>query len=206
MAGVAKDMTGKRFGRLTVLARDPSVRRHRGAFWRCKCDCGNETVAPTGHLNAGQRISCGCAMAESKTIHGKSHSPEYKAWDNARDRCGSPSNLKYHLYGGRGIQMCEEWAASFAAFYRDMGDRPSPKHSLDRIDGDGNYEPTNCRWATIEEQNNNRSFNRHVVVTGKRMTVAEASRKTGIPHATITGRLNRGWPDEEAVSNGKIAS
>jgi hypothetical protein len=131
--------------------------------------------------------------------HGMSGTPEYKAWDNAKGRCYREKDRKYPLYGGRGITMCDEWRSSFKAFFDDIGPRPSPLHSLDRKDGDGPYSPDNCHWATEEEQNNNRSFNRHLTVNGERVTVAQAARETGIPHATILSRLDAGKTDEEAV-------
>ncbi|HWL06770.1 MAG TPA: hypothetical protein VNQ99_17840 [Xanthobacteraceae bacterium] len=127
--------------------------------------------------------------------------PEYRAWNNARSRCYREKDRKYPLYGGRGIAMCDEWRRSFSAFFADMGPRPSPNHTLDRIDNNGNYEPGNCRWATSIEQNNNRRFNRHIHLNGRRLTVSEAARETGIPHATILSRLDAGRSDEEAVGH-----
>ena len=187
---------GSKFGRLTVTKKLPHSK------WLCVCDCGKSTIAYAGHLRAGMRISCGCAMADSKKTHGMSHTPEYRAWDNARDRCRNPKNRKYPIYGGRGIQFCERWISSFQNFIGDMGNRPSSKHSLERTNGNGNYEPGNCVWATAIDQNNNRSFNRHLFVDGKKLTVAQASKLTGIPHATILGRLDSGKSDAEAIRHG----
>jgi hypothetical protein len=133
-----------------------------------------------------------------------SHSAEYKAWDSARNRCRNPKNRKFRLYGGRGINFCDRWNNSFENFLSDMGVKPSPDHSLDRKDSNGDYTPENCRWATIVEQNNNRSFNRRLVVNGQAITVAEAARVTGIPHATILTRLDSGKTDEEAIYHGSF--
>lgn len=180
---------GLRINKLTLL-RETRRSGRGGVFWVCKCDCGIEAIKYSGHLKDRSAVACGCTRGSPKT-HGLSKSPEYKAWDNARDRCRNPNNRKYPLYGGRGIAMCKEWAQSFDAFISDMGSKPSPSHSLDRIDSNGNYEPGNCRWATSIEQNNNRSFNRHVVMGGQTMTVAQASRKYRIPHATLLGRAKR---------------
>lgn len=197
----ATDMTGRRFGKLVVISRHQIA--NKGPHWLCACDCGETTIAATGHLNAGQRVSCGCQVADSRRKHGLSYSPEYRAWTNARDRCRNPNNRKYSLYGARGIRMCDRWVASFENFIADLGLKPSPNHSLDRWpNGDGNYEPGNCRWATAVQQNNNRSINRHVYIQGKKMTVAEASRFTGIPHATIRDRLDRGLPAEDIIKHG----
>lgn len=194
------DKTGERYGRLVVLARQP--REVKGVFWLCKCDCGNTTVAPSGHLNAGMRISCGCAMRESKRKHGRSHTPEHRCWSRMKERCYNESNKRFPHYGGRGIAVCDRWRDSFENFLADMGFRPSPKHSIDRVDNDGDYEPSNCRWATVTEQNNNRTFNRHLTLAGRQVTVAQASRLTGVNQATILSRLNAGYSDEEAIRHG----
>lgn len=201
MALRAVDKVGKRYGRLVVVKRE--IRDQQGTFWFCQCDCGKTTVAQSGHLNAGMRVSCGCAQdgSHNKT-HGMSRSSEYAAWDNARDRCRNPKNRKYPLYGGRGISMCKEWSESFEAFLADMGKKPTKKHTLERLDGNSGYTPENCVWATPVQQNNNRSINRYIDVNGKSLTIAQASRLTGIPHATILGRLNAGKTDKEALRNG----
>lgn len=197
MARAVEEWIGKTVNRLTVLEAVKGPRR--GTFFRCRCACGKEAVVYGGHIRDGSRKSCGCVMAESKRTHGQSRSPEYKAWENARSRCQNPRNKKYPLYGGRGITFSAAWRDDFEAFLSEVGPRPSPLHSLDRIDSNGNYEPGNVRWATDEEQNNNRASNRHVTVNGERMTVAQASRATGIPQATILGRLDRGLSDGEAI-------
>lgn len=144
---------GSKFGRLTIIEETRSPPR-RGRFYRYVCDCGNNGLAYGGHLRAGMK-SCGCIKGANRT-HQMSHKPEYRAWDNARSRCYREKDRKFPDYGGRGIKMCDEWRNSFDAFYRDMGNRPSPNHSLDRQDNDGNYDPGNCRWATPSEQNQNR--------------------------------------------------
>ncbi|UGY23844.1 hypothetical protein HU675_0038835 [Bradyrhizobium septentrionale] len=192
---------GMRFG-LVVTVEQVKHPTRRGTFWKCNCDCGSVTVKYAAHLRRNEVKSCGCVKGANRT-HMMSGTPEYKAWDNARSRCYREKDPKYPLYGGRGITMCDAWRGSFANFYAYMGPRPSPEHSLDRYpNSDGNYEPGNCRWATDEEQNNNRSLNRHVTLNGRRLTIAQASRETGIPHPTIIGRLDRGATDEEALRRG----
>lgn len=137
--------------------------------------------------------------------HRMSGSAEYKAWEHARSRCYNKKNIKYPLYGGRGIRMCESWKASFDAFFGDMGRKPTKKHTLDRIDSDGDYEPGNCRWTTYSKQNNNRpSYNRTIIVNGEILTVAQAAALIGIPHATILSRIDSGRSDKEAVSLQKL--
>ncbi len=136
-------------------------------------------------------------IAANHTPH-RARSDHY-TWLDMRERCRNPRCQDYPRYGARGITFCERWRSSFENFIADMGERPSLRHSLERIDNDGPYCPENCQWATSAEQNNNRSFNRHIVVDGTRMTIAQASDQTGIKHATILSRLERGKSDEEAV-------
>lgn len=200
---VIAPMVGRKFHRLTVVSKATPPAGRRGTFWNCRCECGTETVVYQGHLRSGATKGCGCARIGVNRTHGMSRTPEYRAWENARSRCTNPRNKRYPLYGGRGIRMCAEWSTSFEAFIAHMGRRPTKRHSLDRIDGDGHYEPGNCRWATIEEQNNNRPhFNRTLEVGGSTMTVAQASRAYGVPHGTILDRLDRGLSGEEAVEHG----
>ena len=132
-------------------------------------------------------------------VHGEGDTPEHRAWNQARQRCTNPKLRNYHRYGGRGIRMCSEWDR-FEQFLADMGRRPSPQHSLDRIDRDGNYCPENCRWATIHEQANNTCTNRYVEFDGEMLTIAQWARKTGIQAGTLQFRLSHGWTPERALT------
>jgi hypothetical protein len=116
-----------------------------------------------------------------------------------KSRCLNPKSQQYHNYGGRGIKVCEQWLDSFESFLADMGPRPSSMHSIDRIDNDGNYEPGNCRWATMREQSSNRRATRIVTFAGKKMTVHELSELCGVPLPRLKTRLGRGWPVERAI-------
>jgi len=150
----AIDISGKRFGRLKVI-------EYAGtSAWLCKCDCGKEKIMRSYSLRKMGIISCGCYSAElarkRKFIHGYQGTPEFRAWCAMKSRCTNSNLPKWERYGGRGIKVAKEWQTDFMAFYNHIGKRPSPTHSLDRINNDGNYEPGNVRWATKSEQ----AFNR----------------------------------------------
>lgn len=168
---------GKRFGRWTVVS---NYRECTGkSRWGCVCACGTAREVCAFSLRSGGSQSCGCATREAATTHGEMRggkkSPEYLAWQHAKERCMNENNSRYEQYGARGITVCTQWLHSFESFLADMGRRPSSKHSLDRIDVNGNYEPGNCRWATASQQNANRRPKRFCVnghelpTTGKRI-------------------------------------
>lgn len=161
----AVDLSGIRFGRLVVVSRDVSKKGHPA--WNCLCDCGQEKVCLGINLKKGVTQSCGCLRTEMITARSLKHgnrrqrgggttSREYEAWCSMIGRCETESNTSYDNYGARGVKVCERWRSSFENFLADMGERPSPKHSIDRINVNGDYEPLNCRWVTREEQMRNR--------------------------------------------------
>lgn len=168
--GRAKDATGLRFGRLTVIGEAEKYVSLQGVKLRrvrAVCDCGTEITTNLGSLKGGITASCGCYRAElalSSVKHGdaraKLQTREYVAWANMISRCENPNVDRYPVYGGRGIKICERWRNSFPAFLEDMGRKPSREHSIDRKDVNGNYEPGNCRWATPDVQANNKQNSR----------------------------------------------
>lgn len=151
------DITGQRFGRLVVVSQ--AERQGRKIMWQCFCDCGQEKTVRSDHLKRGLVRSCGCYWAqrrvEANTTHGMSESRVYRIWKDMRNRCHYEKYPERHLYGGRGISVCERWRNSFENFIADMG-VPADHLSIDRIDVNGNYEPGNCRWATAHEQAQNK--------------------------------------------------
>lgn len=191
------------FGRLRVVSLGPST-KHGKRRWNCVCECGNATLVLGVQLCSGRTASCGCLhrdrMREINTTHGMAGTPEYQAWWNMLARCTNPEHDWYSDYGGRGIQVCERWRDSFENFYADMGPRPSPDHSLDRENNDGNYEPGNVRWATKPQQNRNLRVNALMTLNGKSATAAEWAEITGISAITIATRRKRGWSDERALT------
>ena len=159
-------MKGQRFGRLVV---GEATLKYGRKAWECTCDCGNRVTARANDLRRGMVKSCGCLKVDRITrlrrTHGETvggrHSPEYGIWGAMIQRCTNPNNKNFHHYGGRGIQVCQPWRDGFRAFLADMGRRPSSRHSIDRIDPDGNYEPGTCRWATQSVQVANRRKKTH---------------------------------------------
>jgi hypothetical protein len=195
------DITGKNYGRLTVLKFSHVTKGN--AFWLCKCECGNIKNMRYAGLSSGKAKSCGCLKKELSimrlTTHGLTNSPEYSIHWNMISRCANEKNKAYQNYGGRGISVCKEWLESFECFYADMGARPTAGHSLDRIDVNGNYEPSNCRWATKSEQMSNMRSNRFISIDGETKILSEWSKISGVLPDTIAYRLDKNWDTRKAV-------
>lgn len=194
----AKDITGLRVGYLTALRYHGSDGKK--SLWVVRCDCGAEKLMPASEMKKqaarGIVASCGCKRRESistrRTQHGMSKHPAYAVWRGMCDRCRLPSHHAWHNYGARGITVCERWAASFAAFWADMGPTYRPGLTLDRIDNSAGYSPENCRWATYEQQANNTRMNRMV---GDK-TATQLAQELGVKRSTMYYRLAKGVPVE----------
>jgi len=201
------DLTGQRFGRLTVLGfggmtTTPNGARH--AAWDCICDCGRTCKGRGVMLRHGHKKSCGClqpeVVAKLRKTHGQSRLPEFKVWTQMRARCLGDADS--HLYRDKGISVCDRWRESFENFLADMGPKPSPRHSIDRIDSNGNYEPANCRWALPVVQANNTSRNVNLTYAGETMSAAQWADRFNLKRSTVYARIDRGWPVERVLSIG----
>lgn len=196
------NLENTRFGRLLVLKRAGSDKNNR-AVWLCACDCGGTSILTGNALQRGTK-SCGCLHREGllarNITHGKTKTQVYRTWKGIKNRCLNKATRSYPRYGGRGITVHEDWLNNFDAFYAHIGDPPSPQHSIDRINNDGNYEPGNVRWATDVEQANNKDWPGYSEThTG---TLVKAVRDAGavVPYHAAKHRLQRGWDIERAIS------
>lgn len=199
------DLTGQKFGRLTVIARAQSNKDGQPR-WMCQCDCGNTTISYGMHLKSGASKSCGCLTAEKSreraTKHGLSTTKLYPIWKGIKHRCYNPNNKRFMHYGAKGIRICTEWQGNFKVFYDwAMANGYKDGLTIERIDINGNYEPSNCRWATTKEQANNKSQNHFLTYNGKTQTMAQWAEETGIKYTTLRARINDyHWSVERALT------
>lgn len=196
------------FGRLTVL-RYAGRTRSRISRWECRCECGTIVVVAGTSLTRGGTRSCGCLQRElvgkRSTTHGGGDTREYHIWLSMKSRCLNPKHARYKDYGGkpvRPIRICQQWLDSFTTFLADMGPCPSARHTIDRIDNDGDYCPENCRWATAAEQRRNtRPGHTHrVEYAGLVLCLTDWEKRTGISRKILRRRLDNGWPKELAFT------
>ena len=198
------DIINKKFTKLTPIELNSSGQKIR---YMCRCDCGNTIEVIRYKLLTGHVKSCGClvktAIGNLNRTHGRSNDKIYKAWCQMRRKCTKPTDtINYPNYGGRGIKVCERWN-NFELFLKDMGERPTDKHSIERIDNNGDYEPKNCRWATRKEQNSNKRNNAYItLVEGgqeKQYTYAQLTEKFGLEPGMFYKRRRRGWSIAQAL-------
>lgn len=176
-----------------------------GSIWLCRCECGSETKVRQKNLANGHTKSCGCLTRSNNLRHGMDKTPEYRAWQAINNRCSNPNRPDYKDYGGRGIVVVQSWrrenADGFTNFLTDMGLRPSPKHSIDRIDVNGPYGRGNCRWATAKEQARNKRNNSVFVVGGRQMLQCEIVETFGISAGSLKYWINKGRPIHQILEN-----
>ena len=194
------DLTGQKYGRLKIIR---YVDNKDTTRWFCRCDCGIEKIIRGSSIKNGSIQSCGCLQKETvkkaNTKHGMYGSPIYRTWNNIISRCNNTNHEAYKNYGGRGITVTDRWKNSFENFYGDMGDRPSNKHILGRIEINGNYEPENCKWLTRTEVNNNTRGNKLLTIDDETRTMKEWSDISKTKYNTIKSRLRYGWTHKQAI-------
>lgn len=202
------DITGQKFGRLTVIEMAGRSKSGR-VLWRCKCDCGNEKIVKGVELRKGCVCSCGClhkdVMAkvnrQTKTTHGGVHSRLYSIWRGMKKRCYCENSEAYHNYGGRGIKVCDEWKESFENFMKwAMQSGYDAKLTIDRIDVNGDYTPQNCKWSTTREQQLNKRNNHLLTMNGVTHPISKWAEITGISKNVLLDRTKRGWDDEKTLT------
>lgn len=177
---------GLRHKKLTVIR---VVKKYgRGFVVECQCKCGNKIILMASVVRA--RVTCGCSR-HGHGGNGKKRTAEYRAWAHMIGRATCPTDTAAKNYSQRGITVCERWRNSFRAFFSDMGPKPSPKHTLERINNDGNYEPTNCRWATRREQNRNRRSCIWITFNGRNLLASDWARELNIKRSTLDNRLTK---------------
>lgn len=194
---VKRNLVGLRFGLITVV-RYLKCHDRSGKIWLCRCKCGKEFLTQSNKLTSGHSKSCGCQLI--KHGHASNPTPEYRTWCAMNNRCLNPNNEAFRYYGGRGIKVCRGWQLSYEKFLRDMGDRPEGM-TLDRINNNGNYGPSNCRWATHQQQQNNQRRNRIIEFNGMRQTVTAWAREKKINAFLLFSRLYRGVPVDANLFN-----
>lgn len=197
-----KDLSGLKFNKLTVVSKSDKISKNHQIYWNCVCECGTKKVIRRDHLTRLTIKSCGCIghhapQTRPRHYHGKANTPEYTAWQDMKARCNNPFFVHYH---GKGITVCDRWKNSFEDFLADVGKKPSKTHSIGRKDNDGNYCPSNAGWETVYQQSNNTSRNRRFEFNGETLNIQQWATKTGMKHKTLSGRLDRGWTIEQALT------
>jgi len=212
--GKFRDLTGERFGGLTVVSRTENVRRANGrtrTAWNCICDCGNTCVVNADNLTRGMQVSCGCyqkvAARNANLKHDRTNTRLYNVWSAMKSRCSNPNVPTYNLYGGRGIRVCDDWLHDFNAFqkwaFENGYDESAPRGqcTIDRIDCDGDYSPENCRIISQQAQMNNVRYNRKFTYNSETHTAAEWGRIMNIDPLKILNRVDKlGWTIERALT------
>lgn len=206
-----KDIQGMKFGRLTAIEREARVPHGHAVQWKCICDCGNVVIVNGSRLRRGITQSCGCLqkeLARERTgklmkKHGDSRTRLFRIWSCMKNRCTSKNNTHFNCYGGRGIRVCDEWL-DFESF-RDwaLNNGYEDTLTIDRIDVNGNYEPSNCRWATRKEQAQNRRTTRFIEYKGETHSLKQWSEILGMPDSCLKYRLDKGWSIEKAFTKPK---
>lgn len=196
------DLTGKVYGRLTVISLDGSM--HKQSRWQCLCDCGKMTVVYAFSLKSGCTKSCGCLhkeiISKPRGVNEDTKSKEYRAWAGMKTRCYLTSSVGFKYWGGRGIKVCDRWLHSYKNFLSDMGRAPSKKHTLERKDNNKNYGPDNCKWATMKEQ----AQNRRGTISVNGVSLFDYCSSNNLPYSRVVNRIRRGWSINDAINIPKL--
>jgi hypothetical protein len=204
------DYLNKKFNKLFIVEQRPTRNYIKRVL--ALCDCGTYREIPLINIITGHTKSCGCYNLEllaercrfNTLKHGLTGTTEYISWRHMLSRCYNTNNLKYPIYGGRGITVCERWLNSFENFFEDMGNKPKgtgkSHYTLGRIDNDGNYTPENCEWQTPEQQSNNRSSCKSITIDGVTLNRTQWIKKLGLNYNTVVGRISKGWSEYDAIT------
>ena len=200
----ASDLTGIRFGFLVVTGRAGTTLTGKPrSTWVCVCDCGQKIIVRRDRLLAGKKKACNFNGHHSGRFQPHDYRvrdiAEYRVWCSIRERCRDPKHHHWKNYGGRGILVCQRWRASFFAFLSDMGPRP-PGGTIERKNNNGNYEPDNCRWASMREQARNKRTSRYVDYNDRRVLLVDLAEELGLKYPVLAGRLKMGWSLADAIS------
>jgi hypothetical protein len=197
------DITGKKFQALTAIKFSHKHTKWLSSFWLFQCECGKQKILQKSKVICGHIVSCGCGAKNKKRTgnptHNLSKTQMYILWKGMRQRCNNPKNPKYPNYGGRGIKICDRWD-DFRNYLNDMGERPSPKHSIDRIDNNGDYTPENCRWATNTQQTRNQRSNIKITLNGDSKCLSEWAEINNLSESCVRARIIRGWNPSDAIT------
>lgn len=198
------DLTGEKFGRLTVVSRAENSKGGKSR-WLCRCECGNECVVHSSSLKSGNTRSCGCIRREAShdraTTHGMSKTPLFTIWRAMVSRCNNPNNRSYENYGGRGIHVCDEWLDSSSFFGWAIANGYSEGLTIERVDVNKGYEPSNCKWIPKAEQARNKTNNRMLEINGERKCLAQWCEEYGVDYFMVRQRICKlGWEPEKALT------
>lgn len=202
----AIDMVGRKYGKLVVL-RENGRSHNRSVKWECICDCGKVVTVDGTSLRNGHTTSCGCNRYRKLNKYSIIHKRLYQIWASMKDRCSNPNNSNYKWYGGKGISVCDEWKNNFETFYNwsiengYIEDAERGLYTIDRIDTEGDYAPSNCRWVDTKKQSRNKTNNHYLTYNGVTKTLTDWADEVGILATTIDSRIRKhGWSVEKALT------
>lgn len=186
------EFIGKKYNKLTLIEYLGRLKADHHHYYRCMCECGNESIATLYKMRTGHTKACGCLIGK---MHGVFNHRLYRIWASMKTRCHNPNAAAYKSYGGRGIYVCDEWRNSYKLFYRwSMDNGYKDSLSIDRKENSKGYNPSNCRWVTMKQQQNNKTNNVFITFNGETHTIAEWSEIIDVRQQTISARYKNGWP------------